>query len=321
MNYDEDTAGGLMNTDTITIRPDVTLDVVLKYLRLRKEMPQNTDNIIVVDRYNHYLGTLSVTALLCADPEKTVSESMDNDYISINADTLANEVTNIFEDRDLVSAPVVDKNNILLGRITIDDVVDVIREESEHTVLNMAGLTDEEDIFAPVLPSTRRRAIWLGINLLTALIASGVISLFQETIEQVVALAVLMPIVASMGGIAGSQTLTLVIRGIALGNISSTNSKSLLVKEISIGLLNSLLWACVIGVLSSYWFNNYLIGVVIGIAMIANLGFAALSGVLIPIMLKRIGVDPALGGGVILTTITDVIGFSSFLALGTIFLL
>ena len=321
MNYDENTAGGLMNTDTITIRPDVTLDVVLKYLRLRKEMPQNTDNIIVVDRYNHYLGTLSVTALLCADPEKTVSESMDNDYISINANTLANEVTNIFEDRDLVSAPVVDKNNILLGRITIDDVVDVIREESEHTVLNMAGLTDEEDIFAPVLPSTRRRAIWLGINLLTALIASGVISLFQETIEQVVALAVLMPIVASMGGIAGSQTLTLVIRGIALGNISSTNSKSLLVKEISIGLLNSLLWACVIGVLSSYWFNNYLIGVVIGIAMIANLGFAALSGVLIPIMLKRIGVDPALGGGVILTTITDVIGFSSFLALGTIFLL
>ena len=321
MNYDENTAGGLMNTDTITIRPDVTLDVVLKYLRLRKEMPQNTDNIIVVDRYNHYLGTLSVTALLCADPEKTVSESMDNDYISINANTLANEVTNIFEDRDLVSAPVVDKNNILLGRITIDDVVDVIREESEHTVLNMAGLTDEEDIFAPVLPSTRRRAIWLGINLLTALIASGVISLFQETIEQVVALAVLMPIVASMGGIAGSQTLTLVIRGIALGNISSTNSKSLLIKEISVGLLNSLLWACVIGVLSSYWFNNYLIGVVIGIAMIANLGFAALSGVLIPIMLKRIGVDPALGGGVILTTITDVIGFSSFLALGTIFLL
>ncbi len=321
MNYNEDTAGGLMNTDTITIRPDVTLDVVLKYLRLKKEIPHNTDNIIVVDRYNHYLGTLSVTTLLCADPEKTVSESMNNDYISISADSLANEVVNIFEDRDLVSAPVVDQNNILLGRITIDDVVDVIREESEHTVLNMAGLTDEEDIFAPVLPSTRRRAIWLGINLITALIASGVISLFQSTIEQVVALAVLMPIVASMGGIAGSQTLTLVIRGIALGNVSSTNSKSLLLKEISIGLLNSFLWATVIGVLSSYWFDNYLIGIVIGIAMVANLGFAALSGVLIPIILKRIGVDPALGGGVILTTITDVIGFFSFLALGTIFLL
>jgi len=321
MNYDEDTAGGLMNTDTITIRPDVTLDVVLKYLRLKKEIPQNTDNIIVVDRYNHYLGTLFVTNLLCADPEKTVSESMNKDYISISYDASASDVVNIFEDRDLVSAPVIDKNNILLGRITIDDVVDVIREESESTVLNMAGLTDEEDIFAPILPSTRRRAIWLGINLITALIASGVISLFQDTIEKVVALAVLMPIVASMGGIAGSQTLTLVIRGIALGNISSTNSKSLLIKEISIGLLNSLLWASVIGVLSSYWFDNYLIGIVIGIAMVANLGFAALSGVLIPIVLKKIGVDPALGGGVILTTITDVIGFFSFLALGTIFLL
>ena len=321
MNYDEDTAGGLMNTDTITIRPDVTLDVVLKYLRLRKEIPQNTDNIIVVDRYNHYLGILSVTNLLCADPEKTVSESMNRNYISIRSNAFASDVVNIFEDRDLVSAPVVDKNNILLGRITIDDVVDVIREESESAVLNMAGLTDEEDIFAPILPSTRRRAIWLGINLITALIASGVISLFQDTIEKVVALAVLMPIVASMGGIAGSQTLTLVIRGIALGNISSTNSKSLLIKEISVGLLNSFLWASVIGVLSSYWFDNYLIGVVIGIAMIANLFFAALSGVLVPIILKKIGADPALGGGVILTTITDVIGFFSFLALGTIFLL
>ena len=321
MNYGEDTAGGLMNTDTVTIRPDVTLDVVLKYLRLREKIPQNTDNIIVVDRYNHYLGILSVTNLLCADPEKTVSDSMNRNYISIKSNTLASDVANIFEDRDLVSAPVIDKNNILLGRITIDDVVDVIREESESTVLNMAGLTDEEDIFAPILPSARRRAIWLGINLITALIASGVISLFQDTIEKVVALAVLMPIVASMGGIAGSQTLTLVIRGIALGNISSTNSKSLLIKEISVGLLNSFSWASVIGIVSSYWFNNYLIGVVIGIAMIANLVFAALSGVLIPILLKKIGVDPALGGSVILTTITDVIGFFSFLALGTIFLL
>ncbi len=321
MNYDEDTAGGLMNIDTITIRPDVTLDVVLKYLRLRKVIPQNTDNIIVVDRYNHYLGTLPMTTLVCTDTEKTVSESMNKNYISIAADALAGDVVNIFEDRDLVSAPVVDKNNILLGRITIDDVVDVIREESEHTVLNMAGLTDEEDLFAPILSSTRRRAIWLGLNLITALIASGVISLFQDTIEKVVALAVLMPIVASMGGIAGSQTLTLVIRGIALGNISSTNSKSLLIKEVSVGLLNSLLWASVIGVLSSYWFNNYLIGVVIGVAMVANLAFAALSGVLIPIVLKKLGVDPALGGGVILTTITDVIGFFSFLTLGTIFLL
>ena len=238
MNYAEDTAGGLMNIDTITIRPDVTLDVVLKYLRLRKEMPRNTDNIIVVDRYNHYLGTLLVTSLVCSDPERTVAETMNKNYVSINADALASDVVNIFEDRDLVSAPVIDKNNILLGRITIDDVVDVIREESESTVLNMAGLTDEEDIFAPIISSTRRRAIWLGLNLVTALIASGVISLFQDTIEKVVALAVLMPIVASMGGIAGSQTLTLVIRGIALGNISSANSKSLLVFIILAAIIN-----------------------------------------------------------------------------------
>ena len=321
MNYDEDSAGGLMSTDTITIRPDVTLDVVLKYLRLKKKIPTNTNNIIVVDRYNHYLGVLSLTNLLCADPEKTVAETMTKDYISIKSDISAKDVANIFEDRDLVSAPVIDSNNILLGRITIDDVIDVIRKESESTVLNMAGLRDEEDIFSPILPSTRKRAVWLGINLITALAASGVISLFQDTIEKVVALAVLMPIVASMGGIAGSQTLILVIRGIALGNINSANSKSLLIKEISVGLLNSLLWASIVGIISSYWFDNYLLGVVIGIAMIANLCFAAVSGVLIPIILKKMDIDPALGGGVILTTITDVIGFFSFLALGTIFLL
>ena len=206
MNYAEDTAGGLMNIDTITIRPDVTLDVVLKYLRLRKEMPRNTDNIIVVDRYNHYLGTLLVTSLVCSDPEKTVAESMNKNYVSINADALASDVVNIFEDRDLVSAPVIDKNNILLGRITIDDVVDVIREESESTVLHMAGLTDEEDIFAPIISSTRRRAIWLGLNLVTALIASGVISLFQDTIEKVVALAVLMPIAVSYTHLRAHET-------------------------------------------------------------------------------------------------------------------
>ncbi|MEC7885285.1 MAG: magnesium transporter [Pseudomonadota bacterium] len=321
MNYPEDTAGGLMNTDTITIRPDVTLDVVLKYLRLRGQMPPNTDNIIVVDQYNHYLGILSVTSLVCNDPEQTVSETMSKQDIVIKANSSANEVVNIFEDRDLISAPFIDEDNLLVGRITIDDVVDVIREESESTVLNMAGLTDEEDAFAPVIPSARRRAIWLGINLITALIAAGVISLFQSTIEQVVALAVLMPVVASMGGIAGLQTLTLVIRGIALGNIAKENAKPLLIKELMVGVLNSILWASIIGTLSSYWFDNYMIGLVIGFAMIANLAFAALSGVAIPIFLKKIGVDPALAGGVILTTITDVVGFFSFLGLGSLLLL
>ena len=321
LNYPEDTAGGLMNTDTITIRPDVTLDVVLRYLRLRGEMPDNTDNIIVVDRYNRYIGTLSVTDLLCKEPEQLVSETMIEDDIVIEAKAPATEVISIFEDRDLVSAPVVDEKNLLLGRITIDDVVDEIREESESTILHMAGLTDEEDVFAPVIPSARRRGIWLGINLITALIAAWVISLFQNTIEQVVALAVLMPIVASMGGIAGMQTLTLVIRGIALGNIRKKNSKSLLIKELMVGVLNSLLWSVIIGTIASYWFENYLIGFVIAFAMISNLVFAAVSGVALPIILKRIGIDPALAGGVLLTTITDVLGFFSFLGLGSLILL
>ena len=321
LNYPEDTAGGLMNTDTITIRPDVTLDVVLRYLRLRGEMPDNTDNIIVVDRYNRYIGTLSVTDLLCKEPEQLVSETMIEDDIVIEAKAPAKEVISIFEDRDLVSAPVVDDKNLLLGRITIDDVVDEIREESESTILHMAGLTDEEDVFAPVIPSARRRGIWLGINLITALIAAWVISLFQNTIEQVVALAVLMPIVASMGGIAGMQTLTLVIRGIALGNIRKKNSKSLLIKELMVGVLNSLLWSIIIGTIASYWFENYLIGFVIAFAMISNLVFAAVSGVALPIILKRIGIDPALAGGVLLTTITDVLGFFSFLGLGSLILL
>ena len=321
LNYPEDTAGGLMNTDTITIRPDVTLDVVLRYLRLRGEMPDNTDNIIVVDRYNRYIGTLSVTDLLCKEPEQLVSETMIEDDIVIEAKAPATEVISIFEDRDLISAPVVDEKNLLLGRITIDDVVDEIREESESTILHMAGLTDEEDVFAPVVPSARRRGIWLGINLITALIAAWVISLFQNTIEQVVALAVLMPIVASMGGIAGMQTLTLVIRGIALGNIRKKNSKSLLIKELMVGVLNSLLWSVIIGTIASYWFENYLIGFVIAFAMISNLVFAAVSGVALPIILKRIGIDPALAGGVLLTTITDVLGFFSFLGLGSLILL
>ena len=321
LNYPEDTAGGLMNTDTITIRPDVTLDVVLRYLRLRGEMPDNTDNIIVVDRYNRYIGTLSVTDLLCKEPEQLVSETMIEDDIVIEAKAPATEVISICEDRDLVSAPVVDEKNLLLGRITIDDVVDEIREESESTILHMAGLTDEEDVFAPVVPSARRRGIWLGINLITALIAAWVISLFQNTIEQVVALAVLMPIVASMGGIAGMQTLTLVIRGIALGNIRKKNSKSLLIKELMVGVLNSLLWSIIIGTIASYWFENYLIGFVIAFAMISNLVFAAVSGVALPIILKRLGIDPALAGGVLLTTITDVLGFFSFLGLGSLILL
>ena len=319
LDYPEESAGGLMNTDVITVRAENSIELVTRYLRFLKELPQNTDDIYVVSKNDEYLGILPITKILTSDPNLTVREVMDTEFQPLNINIDQIDVYNEFKTKDLFSAPVVDDKNLLLGRITVDDIIEVAVDEVEQDFIGFAQI--EEDIFASPKKSIKNRVLWLSVNLLTAVIAAASISFFEDVIQKVVYAAILMPIVASMGGIAGSQTLTLVIRGIALGNISSTNSKSLLVKEISIGLLNSLLWACVIGVLSSYWFNNYLIGVVIGIAMIANLGFAALSGVLIPIMLKRIGIDPALGGGVILTTITDVIGFSSFLALGTIFLL
>ncbi len=321
LSYPEDTAGGLMNVDTITVRPDVTLDVVLRYLRLRGEMPETTDALFVVDRDDRYLGELPLTVLLTQLPIKMVHEVMLSEAVSILADTTASEVAGLFEHRDLVSAPVLDEEHRLLGRITIDDVVDVIRDEAEHSMMSMAGLDEESDMFAPATVSARQRGVWLGLNLLTALLASWVIGLFDATIEQVVALAVLMPIVASMGGIAGSQTLTLVIRGIALGQIGRANSRKLLMKEITIGILNGALWAVVVAAVAILWFGNYQIGWVIGAAIIVNLIVAAIAGACIPLFLKRMGADPALGGGVMLTTVTDVVGFSVFLGLASVVLL
>ncbi|HHQ40841.1 MAG TPA: magnesium transporter, partial [Chromatiales bacterium] len=232
LSYPEDSAGGLMNTDTITVRPHVTLDVVLRYLRMRGEIPELTDVLFVVTRDDRYVGALPLTAILTRPPELTVAEVMDRELEPIPADMPATEVAKRFEDRDLVSAPVVDAEGRLLGRITIDDVVDVIREESEHSLMSLTGLSEEEDTFAPVLPAARRRAVWLGVNLATAFLASWVVGLFQETLEKVVALAVLMPIVASMGGIAGSQTLTLVVRSMALGQLGSANVRWLIAKEL-----------------------------------------------------------------------------------------
>ncbi len=321
LSYPEDTAGGLMNTDPVTVRPNVTLDVVLRYLRRRGEIPETTDNLFVVDRENHYLGLLPLAALLTHDPDELVADVMETEIDPIPADMPAREVANRFEQLNLISAPVVDEHNKLLGRITIDDVVDVIRDEAEHNLMSMAGMSEEEDMFAPVMISARRRAVWLGINLLTALLASWVIGLFESTIQQVVALAVLMPIVASMGGIAGSQTLTLVIRGIALGQISGSNARRLLNKEIAVSILNGLLWAVVLAAIANLWFDNYKLGLVIAAAILLNLLVAALAGDMIPLLLRRIGADPALGGSVVLTTITDVIGFFSFLGLATLFLL
>ncbi len=318
--YPEDTAGGLMNVDTVTVRAEITLDVVLRYLRRRGDIPATTDNLIVVDRNGDYLGLLPITELITKKPEQSVAEVMRRDIEAIPADMDAEEVARLFEHRDLVTAPVVDAQGHLLGRITIDDVVDVIRERADHSFMGMAGLTEEEDIFAPVVQSSRRRAVWLGVNLLTAFLASWVIGLFDATISQLVALAVLMPIVASMGGIAGSQTLTLVIRAMALGQIGHSNARQLLLKELAVGVLNGIVWALVIAAVASAWFENLSLGIIIAAAIIINLVVAALSGAAIPLLLKRLGADPALAGSVVLTTITDVVGFFAFLGLATLFL-
>ena len=322
LSFPEDTAGGLMNTDTVTVRPEVTLDVVLRYLRrLGDSVPNDTDKLFVVSRDDSYLGILRLSQLVTRDPEETVAEAMSLNMQPIRADMSTSEVARRFETHDILSAPVVDEHGRLLGRITVDDVIDVIREEGEHQFMGHAGLSEEEDMFAPVLASARRRAVWLGINLATAFLASWVIGLFEATLQQIVALAVLMPIVASMGGIAGSQTLTLAIRGIALGQLSSKNARALLYKELAVGTLNSLVWALVVALIAGLWFDNLQIALLIGAALTINLVFAALAGSVLPLMLHRAGIDPALAGSVLLTTVTDVVGFLAFLGLATIFLL
>jgi magnesium transporter len=318
--YPEDTAGGLMNTDAVAVRPEVTLEVVRRYLRMHGDVPDKTDCLFVVNRYGKYLGSLFVTRLLTNEDDLTVGEVMETEPPGIAADTAAAEVARLFANRDLVSAPVVDGEGRLVGRITVDDVVDVISEQAEHSMMSMAGLDEEDDMFAPVAASTRRRALWLGINLATAFLASWVVGLFEATIEKVVALAVLMPIVASMGGIAGTQTLTLIVRGLALGQVEWSNARVILLKEIAVGLLNGILWALVVAAFALLWFRDWRIGLIIGAAMVTNLLAAALSGVGIPLMLKRLGIDPALAGGVVLTTVTDCLGFMTLLGLGAIFL-
>ncbi|MGE5241230.1 MAG: magnesium transporter [Bacteroidota bacterium] len=321
LSYPEDTAGGLMNVDAVTVRENITLEVVLRYLRRRGELPEHTNQLFVVDRGDRIVGLLSVSRLLTTDAHTRVSRVMEREAVKFTALTPDREVAAAFERYNLISAPVVDENNRLLGRITVDDVVDVIREQADRQVMAPAGLSEEEDIFAPVARSSRRRAVWLGINLVTAIIASWVIGLFENTIQKMVALAVLMPIVASMGGNAGTQTLTLIVRGLAMGTISESNARRVLLRELMIGAVNGLIWALVVAVVAVLWFHQWLLGVLIGLAMIINLAFAALSGVAIPLLVRRLGVDPALASGVILTTVTDVVGFFAFLGLATLFLI
>jgi magnesium transporter len=318
--FEEDTAGGLMNTDVITVRTDITLEVVLRYLRMLGELPENTDSLYVVDHNDHYLGTLRLSQVVSRSRSLLVSEVMSHQVEAIPANTSDRDVARRFEKHDLISAPVVDKDNHLLGRITIDDVVDVIRDDAEHSMLSMAGLNEDEDTFAPVKRSVHRRSVWLGVNLITAFLAAWVIGLFDTTIEKQVALAILMPIVASMGGIAGSQTLTLVIRSMALGQLNEKNQRWLVRKEMLVGASNGVIWAITIAIVTVIWFNNVSLGVLIGTAIIINLIAAALAGVTIPLALKRVGIDPALSGSVLLTTVTDVVGFMAFLGFATLFI-
>ena len=316
--YPEGSAGGLMNRDAISVRGDVTVEVVQRYLRRLGDIPPATNRLMVVDRDGRLLGTIRLADLLLRDPGATIESFMQDDVGSIPATTPANEVSKLFERRDYVSAPVVDEDGRLLGRITVDDVVDLIRDEEERSFMQMAGLDEEDDLFGPVGAAARRRLVWLGTNLATALVAAWVIGRFDETIEQVVALAILMPVVASMGGIAGTQTLTIAIRGIALGQLGYHNTRALLGKELMVGAINGLVWAAVVAAIAALWFRDPRLGAVVAAALLLNSVVAALAGASLPLLLRRLSVDPALAGGVVLTTITDVVGFAAILGLGAL---
>lgn len=320
LSYSEETAGGIMNTDVITIRGDVDIDVVLRYLRMRGDLPEATDALYVIDDESKLIGHLSLTTLLTTQPDIPVSEVMDDADEAILVTTSDSDVASLFERRNWVSAPVVDENQHLVGRITIDDVVDIIREDAEHSMMSMAGMNDDEDTFAPVVKSARKRTIWLGANVLAALAAASVSNMFEATLDQMAAIAVLMTIVPSMGGVAGNQTVALVIRGLALGHIGDSNQRELLFKEAAIGFLNGIMWATIIGGIVVAWKGNWMLGGIISAAMMANLLIAGIAGVTIPILLKKMKIDPALAGGMALTTVTDVVGLSVFLGLATIFM-
>lgn len=321
LSYPEDTAGRLMNPDVVTVRADTTIDVVLRYLRLRGELPDHTDHLYVVSRRHQYLGRIALAALLTHEPGTPINRLIDDEQPALSVEESANEVARQFTDHDWISAPVVDDNNILLGRITIDDIVDIIRDQAEHQALSAAGLDEDEDLFSPVRRAFKRRMIWLGINLATAFLASSVVGRFEDTIEKIVALAVLMPIVAGMGGNAGTQVLALMVRGLALGQIGASNVRPLLRKELSIALINGVTLGLILGTIVWLWFRDPALSLVIGSALTINLLFAATAGVLVPLTLKRLGFDPALSGGVILTTVTDTMGFLAFLGLATLVLL
>ena len=322
MSYPEDSVGALMDFDMVTVRDDVTLEVVLRYLRRFDELPDHTDKLFVVDREDHLEGILTLETLLISDPEKTVAEVMRSEpVISFTPEDEADDAAQAFERYDLVSAPVIDSERRVIGRITVADAVDFIREESEAEILSQAGLREEEDIFASVWSSVKNRWAWLAINLVTAFVASRVIGLFEESIEKLVALAALMPIVAGIGGNSGNQTVTMIVRAIAMGQVEPSAMTRLLRKELGVALINGVVWGGLLGVLAWWLYGNVDLGLVMTGAMTLNLLLAACAGVLVPMLRQRLGADPALGGSVMITALTDSGGFFIFLGLATVFLL
>lgn len=317
--YPEDSAGGLLNTDVISVRPGHTVEVVMSYLRSQSELPENTDKIFVVSSEDVYLGEILITSIITSDPSLTVREIMETDVNPILASIEDKEVATLFERNDLISSAVVDTNNKLIGRITIDDVVDVIKEDADQNFLGMAGIA--EDTFQPPGRAARSRVLWLSMNLLTAFVAAMTINIFQDVIDQIVFVAVLMPIVASMGGVAATQTLTIVLRGLTLEQINSSNLRWLFKRELAVAILNGFVLAILIGASTLIWFGDITLAILIAAALIINLISSVVAGILVPIALRRFNQDPAIAGSVVVTTVTDVVGFVSFLGLATLFLL
>ena len=321
MSYPEDSVGALMDFDVITVREDVRLEVVLRYLRRLEELPDHTDQLFVVDRDEHLKGVLLISKILVSDPEILVADVMSKEMITLHPDDKAQDAAHAFERYDLVSASIIDQDKKLLGRVSVNTVIDYIREKTESEALNLAGLREEEDLFAPVLKSVQNRWVWLAVNLVTAFVASRVIGLFEDSIEKLVALAALMPIIAGIGGNSGNQTITMIVRALALDQINSGSARKLIRKEIGVSMVNGLIWGGVVGLFTYVIYQNVELGLVMMLAMLLNLLLAALLGVLIPMTLRKLGRDPALGSSVMITAVTDSGGFFIFLSLATFFLL
>jgi magnesium transporter len=318
LTFPENTAGGLLNTDVISVRPYNSINEVISYLRDLGELPENTDKIFVVNDINEYLGELSISEIITSNPSMIVREIMKTEVLPINVNIDDKEVATLFERNDLISSSVIDDDNKLIGRITIDDVVDVIREDADQNLLGMVGVA--EDTFAPPGRAAKSRVFWLSMNLLTAFIAATTINIFQDVIDKFVYLAILMPIVASMGGVAATQTLTIVLRGLTLEQINSSNIKWLFKRELAVSILNGIVLSILVGVITYIWFQELAISLLISCALVINLISSVIAGILVPLILRKLKQDPAIGGSVVVTTVTDVIGFISFLGLATIYL-